>query len=169
MPSMFAEPDPTWPQLFAEEASRIRSALGDRALQLEHVGSTSVHGLPAKPIIDVLLVVGDAGDEASYAPSLATLGYVLHGRDLAGHPHRFFKGARSPCHVHVFSEGSAEAQRMVLFRDRLRADATDRELYLETKRRLAEREWGRALDYAEAKGVVVEEILERVRRASSVR
>ena len=68
---VLAEPDPAWPRLFAREAERIRAALGDRALRVEHVGSTSVPGLAAKPIIDVLLVVADAAGEPSYAPPLA--------------------------------------------------------------------------------------------------
>ena len=70
--------DPTWPQLFAREATRIRAALGDRARLLEHVGSTSVPGLAAKPKIDLLLVVVNTADESAYVPALEAAGYVLH-------------------------------------------------------------------------------------------
>lgn len=158
---VLAEPDPAWPAVFAREAERIRSALGGRALQVEHVGSTAVPGLAAKPVIDVVLVVGDAADEPSYAPPLEVAGYVLHRRDPGWHEHRLFKTTDSTVHVHAFSEGCLEVRRMMLFRDRLRADPADRELYLRTKLCLAKRQWRRAREYAEAKSAVVEEILAR--------
>jgi len=64
------EYDPLWPEYFAREAWRIKNVLGNRALRVEHVGSTSVPGLIAKPIIDILLVVADSADEPSYVPAL---------------------------------------------------------------------------------------------------
>lgn len=158
---MLADPDPAWPGLFARQAERIRSALGERALQIEHVGSTSVPGLAAKPVIDVVLVVGNAADEPSYVPPLEAAGYVLHKREPDWHEHRFFKATDSDVHLHVFSEGCPEVGRMLLFRDQLRADPADRELYLRTKRSLAQRQWRRAQEYADAKGPVVQEILAR--------
>lgn len=156
-----SQPDPAWPALFAREAERIREALGAAALQLEHVGSTAVPELAAKPIIDVLLVVRDAADEASYAPSLEGAGYVLHRRDPESHEHRLFKRETPAVHAHVLSEGCPDIERMLAFRDRLRADAGDRALYLETKRRLAERTWRRMREYAEAKSEIIEQILAR--------
>jgi GrpB-like predicted nucleotidyltransferase (UPF0157 family) len=158
---VLADPDPAWPRLFAREAERIRTALGDRALGVEHVGSTSVPGLAAKPVIDVLLVVADAADERSYMPPLEAAGYVLHHREPDWHEHRLFNRPDSAVNLHVFSDGCVEVGRMLRFRDRLRADRADRELYLRTKRRLAEREWRRRQEYADAKGTVVEEILAR--------
>jgi GrpB-like predicted nucleotidyltransferase (UPF0157 family) len=158
---VLADPDPAWPRLFAREAERIRTALGDRALGVEHVGSTSVPGLAAKPVIDVLLVVADAADERSYMPPLEAAGYVLHHREPDWHEHRLFNRPDSAVNLHVFSDGCVEVGRMLRFRDRLRADRADRELYLRTKRRLAEREWRRTQEYADAKGTVVEEILAR--------
>jgi GrpB-like predicted nucleotidyltransferase (UPF0157 family) len=163
---VLADPDPAWPGLFAREAERICSALGGRALQIEHVGSTSVPGLAAKPVIDVVLVVADAAHEPSYAPSLEAAGYVLHKREPDWHQHRFFKATESDVHLHVFSEGCPEVGRMLLFRDQLRADPADRELYLRTKRCLAKRQWRRAQEYADAKTPVVQEILARAAAAS---
>lgn len=74
------EYDPRWPELFRREANRVRSILGDKIIQLEHVGSTSVPGLCAKPIIDMLLVVEDSADEPSYVPALEAAGYN-HGSE----------------------------------------------------------------------------------------
>src|SRR5579864_7658699 len=84
--------DPQWPELFAREAGRIRAALGDRALRIEHTGSTSVPGLAAKPIIDILLVVGDSATEDTYVPALEAAGYVLRIRESNWYEHRMFKG-----------------------------------------------------------------------------
>ena len=87
--------DPLWPVKFREQANRIAKALGDAALQIEHIGSTSVPGLAAKPIIDVLLVVNEAGDEAAYLPALEAAGYVLRVREPDFYEHRACSGPRS--------------------------------------------------------------------------
>jgi GrpB-like predicted nucleotidyltransferase (UPF0157 family) len=153
--------DPAWPQLYQREAARIRSVLGDRVVRLEHVGSTSVPGLAAKPIIDLVLEVPDAGDEAAYVPAMEGAGYVLRLREPAWDQHRRFKGPDTDIHLHVFSAASPETDRMVRFRDRLRTDRTDRELYLGTKRELAGRVWTYVQQYADAKTAVISEILGR--------
>jgi GrpB-like predicted nucleotidyltransferase (UPF0157 family) len=85
-----ADYDPVWPEQFEAEAARIRSALGERALLLEHTGSTSVPGLPAKPIIDILMVVADSAREVDYAPALEIAGYRLHIREPEWYEHRLF-------------------------------------------------------------------------------
>lgn len=84
--------DPKWPTLFEREAKRIRSILGGKALLLEHVGSTSVPGLCAKPIIDMLLVVENAADERGYVQQLEAASYVLRIREPDWFEHRLFKG-----------------------------------------------------------------------------
>src|SRR5829696_1106550 len=112
--------DPAWPELFRREAARIRRVLGERVVILEHVGSTSVPGLPAKPIIDILLVVPDSSDESAYVPDLEAAGYVLRLREPDWHQHRLFKGPDNPVNLHVFSPGSSEIPRMLGFRDYLR-------------------------------------------------
>lgn len=160
-PVVLADYDPRWPDLFAREEERIRAALGDRALHVEHVGSTSVPGLPAKPIVDIVLVVADSADEGSYVPALEAAGYVLRIREPDWFEHRLFKGPETEIGLHVFSAGCAEIERMLAFRDRLRTDAADRELYLRTKRELAARTWRYRQHYADAKSAVVEEILTR--------
>jgi GrpB-like predicted nucleotidyltransferase (UPF0157 family) len=156
-----AKSDPAWPQLYQQEAARIRWVLGDRVMRLEHVGSTSVPGLPAKPIVDLVLEVPDAADEAAYLPAMAAAGYVLRLREPHWHQHRLFKGPDADINLHVFSAASPETDRMVRFRDRLRADPADRELYLDTKRELAARDWTYVQQYADAKTAVIGEILTR--------
>ena len=87
-----ADYDPLWPALFDREGDRIRKALGTRVLLLEHVGSTSIPGLAAKPIIDLVLAVTDAADEPAYVPALEGQGYVLRIREPQLYEHRMFKG-----------------------------------------------------------------------------
>jgi GrpB-like predicted nucleotidyltransferase (UPF0157 family) len=154
-----AEPDPVWAQWYAGEEDRIRTALGSRAFAVEHVGSTSVPGLAAKPVIDIVLVVADSGDEAAYVPDLHAAGYRLKLREPGWHEHRLLIDHEPDVQVHVFSEGSAEAGRMVAFRDRLRTHPEDRHVYHHTKRELAAKRWAYVQDYADAKSSVVEAIL----------
>jgi GrpB-like predicted nucleotidyltransferase (UPF0157 family) len=158
---VLAEYDRGWPDEFADAAARICVALGDRALRLEHVGSTSVPGLAAKPIIDVVLVVADSSDEPSYVPELEADGYVLRIREPEWFEHRMLKKPSPDINLHVFSEGCTEVDRMLLFRDWLRHDESDRALYERTKRELATRDWQYLQDYADAKSAVVQEIMAR--------
>ena len=156
-----AEPDPQWPALFDREAARIRQALGAAVVRLEHAGSTSVPGLVAKPIVDIVLVVRDSADEPSYVPALTAAGYRLVIREPGWFEHRLFKGPDTDVNLHVFTDGEAEVDRMLRFRDRLRSDARDRDLYARTKRELAAKEWRHVQHYAQAKSDVVQQILER--------
>jgi GrpB-like predicted nucleotidyltransferase (UPF0157 family) len=153
--------DPLWTEVFRREADRIRTLLGCRALQIEHTGSTSVPGLAAKPIIDILLVVADSSDEPAYVPILERAGYSLRLREPNWHEHRMFKGPAADINLHVFSSGCSEINRILSFRDRLRSNEADRDLYERTKRDLAEKEWADVQDYADAKSAVIEEILAR--------
>lgn len=160
--------DPQWPPLYEREAARIRSVLGDRAVRVEHAGSTSVPGLPAKPIIDIVLAVPDSSDEAAYRPDLEAAGYVLVIREPDWFEHRVFKGPDTSVNLHVFTEGSVEVERMLRFRDWLRASTADRELYARAKRELAARDWKYVQQYADAKSSVVQEIMARADAAGPV-
>jgi GrpB-like predicted nucleotidyltransferase (UPF0157 family) len=153
--------DAEWPELYRYEEEKIRAALGERALSVEHVGSTSVPGLPAKPVIDINLEVADTTDEDSYVPPLEDAGYTLRIREPDWFEHRLFKGADPKVNLHVFPAGCAELGRMLRFRDHLRNDEADRELYLRTKRELAAQTWEHVQHYADAKSKVVEEIMGR--------
>jgi GrpB-like predicted nucleotidyltransferase (UPF0157 family) len=154
-------PNPDWPRLFAREAARIRDVLRGRALVIEHVGSTSVPDLAAKPIIDMLLLVVDSTDETNYVPALEAAGYVLRHREPDWYQHRLFHGPDTAVNLHVFSEGCEEAERMLRFRDWLRRHPDDRALYEQTKRDLARRTWAFRQQYADAKSEVVQAILAR--------
>ena len=160
-PVTLVESDPAWPALYEREAARIRAALGELVVRLEHTGSTSVPGLAAKPIIDITLIVPNSADEPAYVPQLEAAGYVLRIREPHWHEHRTFKGPDTDVNLHVFSPGSPELERMVGFRDWLRTHPEDRELYERTKRELAARTWRHIQHYADAKTAVVEEIIAR--------
>ena len=155
--------DPDWPRLFRREADRIRAALGQRVVQLEHVGSTSVAGLAAKPIIDILLVVPDSADEPAYVPDLEAAGYRLVIREPEWFQHRCFKGPDTNVNLHVYSPGCPEIERYLAFRERLRGHPEDRAHYQRVKRELAERDWTYVQEYADAKAGVVEGIIARAR------
>lgn len=162
-PILLAEYDPAWPGLFAREEARIRAALGNRVLRIEHTGSTSVPGLAAKPIVDITMVVADVTDEAAYLADLESAGYVLRIRENEPdwYDHRVFKGPDTNVNLHVFSAGCVELERMVGFRDWLRSHPEERDLYERAKRDLVGREWTYVQNYADAKTDVVEGIMAR--------
>lgn len=158
-----AEPDPAWAEQYARQHACIRAALGLRALQVEHVGSTSVPGLAAKPIIDIVLVVADPADETAYVPDLEAAGYLLHLREPGWNQHRLLKRESPDVNLHVFTTECPEVERMLLFRDWLRARPEELALYQGTKRELAAGRWAHVQDYADAKSSVVEAIMARAR------
>ena len=168
-PVHLAQYDPAWATAFEGEATRIHGALGDRVRLLEHVGSTSVPGLPAKPIIDIVLAVPDSRDEAAYVPPMEAAGYVLRIREPEWFEHRLFKGVGPDANIHVFTVGTVEIDRMLAFRDWLRSNDADRSLYERTKRELAAREWKYVQHYADAKTEVVEAIMSRALAEPDVR
>ena len=160
-PIVLVDYDDAWPMRFEREARHIRTALGTRALMLEHAGSTSVPGLVAKPIIDIVLAVPDSSNENDYVPALEAEGYALRIREPDWYEHRVLKKTDPSVNLHVFSADCQEIDRMVAFRDHLRANQADRELYEGTKRELASQHWEYVQDYADAKTEVVEEIIAR--------
>lgn len=160
-PIQIRDYDPAWPTMFAREAERIRGVLGDRVVRLEHVGSTSVPGLPAKPVIDIVLEVPDSSDEPLYVPEMSGAGYVLRIREPDWYEHRLLRGPDANINLHVFSAGCTETGRMVLFRDWLRSNEADRDLYTRTKRALASQSWKYMQQYADAKTTVVTDIMSR--------
>jgi GrpB-like predicted nucleotidyltransferase (UPF0157 family) len=158
-PVHLAEYDSRWPDVYACEAKEIRRILGQTVVRLEHVGSTSVPGLAAKPIIDMLLAVPDSADETRYVPPLESHGYELRIREPNWFEHRMLKGPRFDINLHVFSAGCPELERTIRFRDRLRANAVDRDLYEAKKRELAALDWEYIQNYADAKSNVIAKIL----------
>jgi GrpB-like predicted nucleotidyltransferase (UPF0157 family) len=164
-PIVLSDYDPGWASLFQREAARIRGVLGARVKLLEHAGSTSVVGLPAKPVIDIVLAVPDSSDEASYVPEMELGGYVLRIREPDWFQHRVLNGPDTSILVHVFTVGCPEIDRMLLFRDWLRSHPEDRDAYAAKKRELAKRDWRFVQNYADAKTEIVHLILGRARAA----
>ncbi|GAA3806671.1 GrpB family protein [Nocardioides panacisoli] len=156
--------DPAWPAAYAEHEQRIRRALGPTAAQVEHIGSTSVPGLAAKPIIDVLVTVEDITAEEDYLDQLLAAGYELRVREPG---HRLVRTPARDVHVHVLEVGDGAAADYLLFRDRLRSHPEDRAFYERTKRLLVEQDWADMNAYAEAKTDVIAGIKERARRAGA--
>ena len=131
------DPDPDWPRQYDALAGRIREALGWRVLQLEHVGSTAVPGLPAKPVIDIDLTVADPGREQDYVPALEAAGFRLRVREPWWHGHRVLRADEPPCNLHVFGFDSPELIKHRIFRDWLRGNPGDRDRYAAIKRQAA--------------------------------
>ncbi|KAL4881956.1 grpb/dephospho-CoA kinase [Aspergillus karnatakaensis] len=165
------EPDPTWPYSYSILESRITAALPPTTLlYVQHVGSTSVPGLPAKAVIDIDIVVRDPTDEESYVPVLEKAGFQFLFRERKWHEHRFFSCDKPYANVHLFGEDSPEVVRHRLFRDWLRdpEHGDDREAYAEMKRRAAKesRERGEdVMQYNDRKEPVIREILRKVYKA----
>jgi GrpB-like predicted nucleotidyltransferase (UPF0157 family) len=157
---VIADYDPAWPHRFAVERERIAAALGDRALRIEHIGSTSVPGLAAKPIVDILVEVARLEDAAPLEPA----GYVLRVREDR---HRMFRTPELDVHVHVWPSGSPNIATDLAFRDRLRESDDDRAAYEALKRELASRDWPDVNHYADAKGPLIREIRGRHQGSTS--
>lgn len=159
---ILVEYDPAWPGMYAREEQRIREALGDRALLVEHIGSTAVPCLLAKPCIDIALAVADSSDEHAYAPDLEGAGYVLRRREPDWHQHRVFKGPEVNVNLHVWTARDPIIRKHLAFRDWLRAHPDDRDRYAAEKRRLAGQHWAVINDYAGAKNGIVRAIERRM-------
>jgi GrpB-like predicted nucleotidyltransferase (UPF0157 family) len=150
-----------WPEDFARLSSIVRAALGGRVLALEHVGSTSVPGLAAKPVIDADLTVADSADEAAYVPALEAAGLRLRIREPDWEQHRLLTLEEPRTNLHVFSPGAREPRRHVLFRDWLRAHPDDRTAYGTLKAGLARQGFTDGMDYNNHKAELVYDIYEK--------
>jgi GrpB-like predicted nucleotidyltransferase (UPF0157 family) len=154
--------DPAWPQWYAAVHDRISAALGERVLAIEHVGSTSVPELSAKPVIDVDLTVADSADEAAWLPDLEAAGFILTVREPDWEEHRLLRGHEPPTHLHVFSPTAREAQRHRMFRDWLRTHPADRDRYAEVKRAVAARGVTDPMLYNQEKARFIYDLYEKV-------
>jgi GrpB-like predicted nucleotidyltransferase (UPF0157 family) len=158
--------DPRWADTYLEHRRRIRDALAAVDVGVEHIGSTSVPGLAAKPVVDVVVTVEDITAEEDYLDALLAAGYELRVREPG---HRLVRTPARDVHVHLLERGDPAVDEYLLLRDHLRSDPDDRALYERTKRALLERRWDDANDYAEAKTDVVLAIKARARRARADR
>jgi GrpB-like predicted nucleotidyltransferase (UPF0157 family) len=165
------EADPGWPGMFEVVAKRIRSALGGAALTVEHVGSTAVPGLAAKPVIDIDLVVADSADEPAWLPALEAAGFTLVIREPWWHEHRCLVAEDPRSNVHVFSPEAPEPIRHVIFRDWLRNHPEDLARYRDAKlaaSSAANAAGEHVMDYNARKQPVVREIYDRAFRAAGL-
>ncbi len=154
--------DAAWPDRFDAASSLLHKLLGTAIRDVQHVGSTSVPGLAAKPIIDIDLLIADTSDESLYVPIIESAGYRLVLREPWWHGHRMLVGSNEDIHLHVWPEGAPEPVRHRLFRDWLRTHPEDRELYASTKRRLARNTAHNPGEYSLAKNDVIDQIYERI-------
>nr|WP_240665831.1 GrpB family protein [Agromyces sp. LHK192] len=157
------EHDDRWAQRYRDERDRIRGALTGMDAVIEHIGSTAVPGLAAKPIVDLVVVVDDITAEEDYLDPLLAAGYELRVREPG---HRMVRTPARDVHVHLLERGDPAIDDYLLLRDHLRRDAADRGLYERTKRDLIARPWNDMNDYADAKSGVIREIEERAREAA---
>jgi GrpB-like predicted nucleotidyltransferase (UPF0157 family) len=156
--------DPEWPRRFARWRDRIRAALGATALRAEHVGSTSVPGLAAKPVVDIQVSVADIADEARYAGQLESLGLQLGSRDDV---HRYFSPPPErprELHLHLCQAGSGWEREHLLFRDYLRTHPAAAGRYLAGKQAAAATWRDDRWAYTEAKTDVIVSILDDAER-----
>lgn len=162
MPIRLHPYDPAWATLFEEEREQLRALLGD--VPIEHIGSTAIPGLPAKPIIDVMVGVESLELARLSIPALLEVGYHYVAAYEAAIPDRlfFFKGDPRTHHLHLTRVGSSFWKEKLLFRDWLRSHPDDRQAYGALKAELARR-FDDTNDYAEAKGPFVEAVLARAR------
>ena len=152
--------DAHWPDVFLEHRNRIRDALAPSAVEVEHIGSTSVPGLAAKPIVDIVVAVEDITAEEDYLEPLIAAGYELRVREPG---HRLVRTPARDVHVHLYERGATAIDEYLLLRNHLRHDADDRARYESTKRSLLTRRWNDMNDYADAKTDVIAAIKERAR------
>ena len=151
---------PEWVHEFEQHKKKIEQALGSIAIQIEHIGSTSVPDLAAKPIIDVVIAVKDASDESSYLQPLINAGYQLRVREPMFFEHRMVRTPNRDTHIHIFSEGCQEIERYLLLRQYLRDNESARKEYEALKRRFAEQSWDDMNAYAEAKTDIIERFIQ---------
>jgi GrpB-like predicted nucleotidyltransferase (UPF0157 family) len=157
-PVALSEYDPEWPRRFEAARMELAGALGELATGIDHIGSTAVPGLAAKPIIDVLVTVSSIDPDDEYVAAIESVGYELRVREEG---HRMFRPPARNVHVHVWAEGSTEAVDYLLLRDRLRSNPADRQAYEAVKRELAREDWPDVNYYAKAKGPFIAELLAR--------
>jgi GrpB-like predicted nucleotidyltransferase (UPF0157 family) len=132
-----AEYNPEWPVLFQTESELIEAAMGEKAVEIQHIGSTSVPGLRAKPIIDILVAVDNFEPIEEYRRRLEPIGYRFQTHENDAERLFFWKGQPRTHHLHLVEFATWEHQRHLLFRDYLRNHAEIARLYEEIKRELA--------------------------------
>jgi GrpB-like predicted nucleotidyltransferase (UPF0157 family) len=154
--------DPKWADLFKDVAAKLRNSLGDLAIRIDHVGSTSIVGLDAKPIIDIQISILNYDDILSYKTKIEHVGFVLR-EENPDKTKRYFReipGTRRT-HIHVRQAGSFSEQITLLFRDYLRLHPADCLRYAQEKHRLMKLYKHERPKYVEGKGPIVWDIIQK--------
>jgi GrpB-like predicted nucleotidyltransferase (UPF0157 family) len=154
-PIVIVDYDPSWPALYEQDRRLILEAVGDRAFGVEHIGSTAVSGLPAKPVIDIMLGLRTLDDAPACMPGLESIGYrYLPAYEQVVPERRFFRkptDGEPSHHLHVVEVTSWFWERTILFRDHLRRHPDVAQDYVRLKRALAERFGSDRHSYSDAK------------------
>ncbi len=150
------EYDPMWPDAFELEATKVKEALGKNCIEIYHIGSTSVPGLSAKPIIDMLCVVRDIQEVDHAVEAMESLGYEAKGESGMAFRRFFQKGKDVRTHhIHVYQQGDPEIDRYLKFRDWMRSHPTDAKNYAQLKVELAAKFPNDILSYCNGKDLFV--------------
>jgi GrpB-like predicted nucleotidyltransferase (UPF0157 family) len=157
--------DPAWPGLFSQLGARLRAALGSVAVRIDHIGSTAIPGLDAKPIIDIQISVASFEPVEAYRAPLERLGYEFRSwnPDLSKRYFREKPGERRT-HIHIRRAGSWSEQFALLFRDYVRAHDDDARRYAAAKHHLAEQYGEDRHGYTEAKAPIIWDIMQKADR-----
>jgi GrpB-like predicted nucleotidyltransferase (UPF0157 family) len=158
--------DPRWALIYLDQRTRILDALAGQDVEVEHIGSTAVPGLAAKPVVDIVIAVPDITAEEDYLDQLVKAGYELRTRERE---HRLVRTPERDVHVHVYERGSPAVAEYLLLRDHLRTNGEDRAIYAGVKQALMRQSWDDTNDYAAAKNDVITAIKARARAANSRR
>ncbi|MBP7807182.1 GrpB family protein [Candidatus Saccharibacteria bacterium] len=156
--------DEEWPSIFEQQKQRIRDALNSKAFRIDHVGSTSIPNMSAKPIIDIQVSVDNPDNEQTFLKPLEKAGYMLRVREKG---HRMFRTPELDVHIHICKTGSDWERRHLLFRDWLRTDKDDHNAYRQLKETLAEQDWETMNHYADAKSDLIQEITKHAEKWAS--
>jgi GrpB-like predicted nucleotidyltransferase (UPF0157 family) len=160
--------DPQWPIEFDKERLEIEKAIGADILSVDHIGSTSIPGLCAKPIIDILIGLKDFGDGFRCVSALEKLGYTFRGEHGIPGRHYFRKGSPRTHHLHMYTRGTPDWQHHILFRDYLRAHAAQRDSYAELKTALAKQYPENREKYLDGKAAFIQNIIQLAKYAKMI-
>ena len=156
-----------WPVLYESEQETIESSIGEHIVDIQHVGSTAIVGMPAKPILDIAIATGNFEKARVCIAPLAALGYTFKGENGIPRRHYFTKGEPCTHHIHMVEETNDEWAKLILFRDYLRSDQRVADEYARLKSALLDRLAGDRVAYQAAKTVFIEEVLQKARATQS--
>lgn len=157
--------NPTWIELYKKEAEKIKEVFGDKVLGIEHIGSTSVLGLPSKPIIDIVVLVSNHKDAEEFIPQLKEIGYsfdTTSHTDMSTERHLLRKGDPTQFHLSIaYTDRGGFWKRQLAFRDYLREHPKERDTYAELKRKLIKEDPTGKNKYISGKTDFVNQILDK--------